>query len=60
MTTKQKFKSDALEAIHSSASALHRVGTIHETSMREFDECCLVEREPVPPKHTKENRERES
>jgi putative transcriptional regulator len=28
MTTKRKFKSDAFEAIHASASALHKIGAI--------------------------------
>ena len=34
MTTKRKFKSDAFEAIHSSASALLEVGAIDKTTMR--------------------------
>jgi len=38
MATKSKFKSDAFEAIHPSASALHRVGAITKATMREFDE----------------------
>jgi putative transcriptional regulator len=37
MTTNRKFKSDAFEAIHSSASALQRVRAIDEDAMREFD-----------------------
>jgi putative transcriptional regulator len=48
MTTKRKFKSDAFEAIHSSASALHRVGAISKTTMREFDESCLIESRAKP------------
>ena len=40
MATKGKFKSDAFEAIHSSASALHRVDAISDWAMREFDESC--------------------
>ena len=42
MTAKPKFKSDAFEAIHSSASALHKVGAIDKTTMRDFDEACLA------------------
>ena len=38
MATKRKFKSVAFEAIHSSASALYRVGAISDTKMQEFDE----------------------
>lgn len=43
MTTKRKFKSDAFEAIHASASALHRVGAIDKSTIGEFDELCLAE-----------------
>jgi putative transcriptional regulator len=57
MATKRKFKSDAFEAIHSSASALHRVGAISKTTMREFDENCLVEPKPIAPKQIKAIRE---
>jgi putative transcriptional regulator len=35
--TKKDFKSDAFEAIHASATALHKVGAIDKTTMREFD-----------------------
>ena len=41
-----KFKSSAFEAIHSSASALYRVGAIDKATMREFDEACVA----VPPR----------
>jgi putative transcriptional regulator len=60
MTTKRKFKSDAFEAIHSSASALHRVGAIHETKMHEFEESCSFEPKPIPPKRVEGIREQES
>jgi putative transcriptional regulator len=42
MATKHKFKSDAFEAIHSSATALHKVGAIDKTTMKGFDEACLT------------------
>lgn len=42
MTTKHKSKSSAFEAIHSSASALYRVGAIDKATMRRFDESCLT------------------
>ena len=45
MAANQKFKSDLSEAIHSSASAMYRVGAIDQATMREFDESCLT----VPP-----------
>lgn len=42
---KMKPRSAAFEAIHSAASGLHKVGAIDKTTMREFDEACLM---PVP------------
>lgn len=50
-------KSDAFEAIHSSASALHKIGAIDKTTMRSFDTSCLavpVEIEPEQIKHIRE------
>jgi len=41
MRSKVKFKSDAFDAIHASASALHKVGAIDKATMRSFDETCL-------------------
>ena len=40
MATKRKFKRGAFEAIHPSASVLHRVDAISDKAMREFDESC--------------------
>jgi putative transcriptional regulator len=51
MTTKKTYKSDAFEAIHTSASA------IDKTTMRSFDTSCLavsVEIEPEQIKHIRE------
>jgi putative transcriptional regulator len=42
MIKKNKFKSDALEAAHASASALFGVGAIDKATMREFDELCIA------------------
>jgi len=44
-TTKPKFKSGHFAAIHSAASALHRVGAISKATLKEFDASCI---EPVP------------
>ena len=41
MPAKPKFKSDAFEAIYSSASGMFRAGTIDKATMRNFDEACL-------------------
>ncbi|MDP1703596.1 MAG: DNA-binding transcriptional regulator [Sulfurimicrobium sp.] len=58
MTTKHKFKSDAFEAIHSSAAALYEVGAINKTTLREFDESCLTAPSEIDPAHIKQIRER--
>lgn len=38
---KGKPRSDAFEAIHSAAAALHDAGFIDKTTMRQFDAACL-------------------
>ncbi|HEX9201515.1 MAG TPA: DNA-binding transcriptional regulator [Acidobacteriaceae bacterium] len=57
MTTKRKFKSDADEAIHSSASAMFKIGAIDKATMRSFDESCLVVPAPIKPRQIKRIRE---
>jgi putative transcriptional regulator len=57
MATKQKFKSDLSEAIHSSASALFRVGAIDRATMREFDASCLSVPAEMKPLRIKRIRE---
>jgi putative transcriptional regulator len=47
MATKRKHKSDAFEAIHSAAEALHKVGAISKRTMRDFDVSCLSVPEPL-------------
>jgi putative transcriptional regulator len=57
MATKRRFKSDAFEAIHSSAQALLRVGAIEKATMRGFDESCLSVPAPLEPRQIKQLRE---
>lgn len=45
MTTKTKTKSQLFEAVHETASDLHRLGFIDKRKMRKFDVLCL---DPVP------------
>jgi putative transcriptional regulator len=56
MATKRKFKNDISEAIHSSAAALHKVGAIDKTTMRDFDARHLAPRafEPAQIKQLRE------
>ncbi len=56
MATKRRFKSDAFESIHSSASALLKVGAIDKATMRTFDESCLAPLSPVEPSQIKKIR----
>ncbi len=57
MTAKPKFKSDAFEAIHSSAQALFKVGGINKTTLRNFDASCLVVVDAIGPEQIKKIRE---
>lgn len=57
MTVKKKFKSDAFEAIHESALALHSVGAIDKATMREFDEACITKTPIYKPTQIKKIRE---
>ena len=59
MTAKPKFKSDAFASIHQSARALHKVGAITKTTLREFDEACLALPELFKPKDIKKLREQQ-
>ena len=58
MAAKRKFKSEAFEAIHSSVSALHKVGAIDQTTMRSFDASCLASPLPLKPQQIKKLRQR--
>ena len=57
MTTKPKFKSDAFDAIHSSAHTLFKVGAIDKATFRNFDESCLAMPQEINPEKIKEIRE---
>jgi putative transcriptional regulator len=56
MTTKRKYKSDAFEAVHTSASALLRVGAIDKATMRDFDASCLAVPAQIGPQQIKKLR----
>jgi putative transcriptional regulator len=58
LATKRKFKTDAFEAIHSSASALLKVGAIDKATMRHFDDSCLAVLPEIEPAQIKQLRER--
>ncbi len=50
---KRKFKTDAFEAIHSSASALRKIGAIDKATMKDFDVSCLSVPAPIGPEEIK-------
>ena len=45
MTNRQKTKSPIFDAVHETASTLHRLGFIDKRKMRKFDVLCLA---PIP------------
>jgi putative transcriptional regulator len=57
MAPRPKFKSDAFEAIHSSASALRKAGVIDKATMRDFDAACLDVPVSMEPQQIKKLRE---
>jgi len=56
MATKRKYKSDAFEAVHASASALLKVGAIDKATMRDFDASCVSVPGPIGPQEIKKLR----
>jgi putative transcriptional regulator len=58
MAKKPQFKSGAFEAIHSSATAMFKVGAIDKATMRSFDTSCLIAPPALKPKEIKRLRER--
>jgi putative transcriptional regulator len=58
MTTKSKYKSGISEAIHSSATMLHKVGALNKATMRDFDARHLAVPRTIEPAEIKRLRER--
>lgn len=58
MNKKSKYKSNAFEAIHKSASALLKVGAIDKTTMRDFDKSCFITTPEIDPEQIKEIRKK--
>lgn len=57
MTATRKFKSEALEAVHSAVAGMYRAGTIDKATMRDFDETCLAVTPSIAPAQIKQLRE---
>lgn len=50
-------KSAILEAVHETATDLHKAGLMNQTTLREFERLCLPPIEPLEPNQIKEIRE---
>ena len=58
MTSKaHRYKSDALEAIHSTCVDLYEAGLLDEATMRRFDASCLLPLTKSQPSHLEARRE---
>ena len=57
MKQKRKYKSRALEAIHSAVEGMYRAGTIDKETLRSFDESCLESPQDFGPEEIKSLRE---
>ena len=55
-----QYKSDALAAVHETASGLAEAGVTAKRTMRAFDEICLTPVEDMTPKEIRELRMREN
>ena len=55
----KKYRSDALGAIHETASDLHDAGVMDKRTLREFDELCLTPVRPMKPEEIRALRKRE-
>ena len=53
----RKTKSAILEAVHETATGLHKAGVMDQVTLREFDRLCLPPVEPLEPMQIKQIRE---
>ncbi len=56
---KKEYRSDALGAIHETASDLHDAGVMGKRTLRKFDEMCLTPVRPMKSEVIREIRKRE-
>ena len=53
----RKNRSSILEAVHETATGLHKAGVMDKVTLREFDRLCLPAIEPLEPEQIKHIRE---
>jgi putative transcriptional regulator len=56
---RKTYRSDALAAIHETASDLHEAGVMGKRTLRDFDELCLAPVRPMDPESIRALRARE-
>ncbi len=56
---RKTYRSEALAAIHETASDLHDAGVMDKRTLRKFDELCLTPVRPMPAEEIRALRERE-
>jgi len=59
MAKAKTYKSDIMAAIHETACDLHEAGVMDKQTLREFDELCLTEIQPLTADEIREIRIRE-
>jgi putative transcriptional regulator len=57
--SKKSYKSDILAVVHQTVEGMYDAGVVDKQTMREFDESCLTEIEPITPEQIKAIREQE-
>ncbi len=57
MKSKQRYKSEAFEAVHGAVAGMYKAGTVDKETMRSFDESCLAMPESMEPSLIKTIRE---
>ena len=57
--TSKAYRSEALAAVHETASGLHEAGVMDKRTLRRFDELCLTPVRPIGPDEIRALRERE-
>ena len=56
---KKQYRSDALAAVHETASDLHDAGVMDKRTLRKFDKLCLTPVHPMKPEDIRALRRRE-
>lgn len=58
-TEKPVYRSEIAGAVHEMVAGFARVGVVSKTTLRQFDEACLIQADPLAPDEIRALRERE-